>query len=399
MFFKKKDKKPVHHVAKFDRVFLIVLDSLGIGEADDAGRFDSIDANTFKHVLECTTHEFKNLRKLGIFNLLEDENVNSMGYFCKANPISNGKDTLTGHLEMMGIETKVAFDTYTEFPEKLIKSLENKIGRKVIGNCAASGTEIINKLGEEHMKTGNIIVYTSADSVLQIAAHEKIVPLLELYKICSIARELTSNEEFKIGRIIARPFIGKPGEFKRTANRHDYALDPEGTTVLDSLKEQNYEIISIGKIADIFNNKGITLSGKTIDNNEGIRKIMEITRKEFTGLCFANLNDFDSLYGHRRDASGYGDALRRFDEAIPHILSNLNEKDLLIITADHGNDPTYVGTDHTREKVPVLIFSNQFKFPKRLPEMNTFADIGATIAENFNVKKPVIGTSILNKLK
>ena len=311
-----------------------------------------------------------------------------------------GKDTLTGHLEMMGINTKIPFKTFPDgFPDELIKELEKNIGRKVIGNCVASGTEIIEKLGEEHMKTGNIIVYTSADSVLQIAAHEDVVPLSELYDICLTARKLTLSDEFKVGRVIARPFKGTPGNFERTSNRHDFSLDPNGITVLDSLMKSHYDVLSIGKIADIFNNKGITLSAKTKNNTDGIKRIIEALRKDFTGLCFANLNDFDSLYGHRRNVVGYADALREFDDAIPHFLNYLNDDDLLIITADHGNDPTYRGTDHTREKVPVLIYSQQFKQPKRLENLSTFADIGATIADNFAVNKPSIGTSFLKKLK
>lgn len=392
-----KKEKPKY---RFKRIFLIVLDSVGIGEANDAGGYGDVDCNTIKHTLQFTTHQFNNLGKFGMFNLLNDTNIATTAYYCKGNPKCSGKDTLTGHLEMMGIDTKVPFQTFPNgFPEHLIKELEMKTGRKVIGNCVASGTAIIDELGEEHMKTGNIIVYTSADSVLQIAAHESIISLQELYKICEIARSITLKDEWKVGRVIARPFIGNPGNFTRTSNRHDYALDPEGITVLDKLQQKNYDVISIGKISDIFNNKGITLLSKTIDNNDGIKKIMEIERKDFTGICFANLNDFDSLYGHRRNAVGYADALREFDEVLPRLLAHINDDDLLIITADHGNDPTYQGTDHTREKVPVFIYSPQFTKPGRLEDLKTFADIGATIAENFQVEKPDIGNSFLNKLK
>ena len=393
----KKQEKPKY---KFKRIFLIVLDSVGIGEADDAYDYEDIDCNTLLHTLQCTTHKYHNLEEFGLYDLLNDTNSSNKAYYCKANPMCKGKDTLTGHLEMMGINTKIPFKTFPDgFPDELIKELEKNIGRKVIGNCVASGTEIIEKLGEEHMKTGNIIVYTSADSVLQIAAHEDVVPLSELYDICLTARKLTLSDEFKVGRVIARPFKGTPGNFERTCNRHDFSLDPNGITVLDSLMKSHYDVLSIGKIADIFNNKGITLSAKTKNNTDGIKRIIEALRKDFTGLCFANLNDFDSLYGHRRNVVGYADALREFDDAIPHFLNYLNDDDLLIITADHGNDPTYRGTDHTREKVPVLIYSQQFKQPKRLENLSTFADIGATIAENFAVNKPSIGTSFLKKLK
>ena len=248
------------------------------------------------------------------------------------------------------------------------------------------------------MKTGDLIVYTSADSVLQIAAHEDIIPVKELYNICQIARELTLQDKWKVGRVIARPFIGTPSNFIRTANRHDYALNPASKTVLDYLKDADYDVISIGKIADIFNNCGITESKKTKDNTDGIKKIIEQTKRDFTGLCFANLNDFDSKYGHRRNIEGYGLAIKEFDNSLEEIINNVGE-DLLIITADHGNDPGYKGTDHTRENTPVLIYSKQFKEPKRLENLKTFADIGASVADNFNVEKPKIGTSFLRKLK
>ena len=392
MFFKKRD---------FDRVFLIVLDSVGCGEADDCEKFDDKGAFTLKHALEAVRENtYTNLIKLGVFNLVYDYNYPTISYYTKANEISNGKDTLTGHLEMMGIETKIPFKTFPNgFPQELISELERQSGRKVIGNCVASGTEIIKELGEQQIRTGSIIVYTSADSVLQIAAHESVVPVPELYKICEIARKLTLKEEWKVGRIIARPFIGEVGNFTRTSNRKDFALNPAGTTVLDNLKKKKYDVISIGKIADIFNDCGITQKIHIEDNTDGIRQIVRQTHNSFKGLCFANLNDFDSKYGHRRDPIGYANALKEVDDAIPHIIGHLTEKDLLIITADHGNDPTYKGTDHTREKTPILVYSPKFKQVKRLDELKTFASIGATIADNFNVKKPVIGESFLDKLK
>ncbi|HPF83263.1 MAG TPA: phosphopentomutase [Bacilli bacterium] len=387
---------------RFKRVFLVVLDSVGCGEAKDASKFNDVGAHTLKHVIEANKeNSYKNLSKLGLFNLVYDYNLPTMSYYTKANEISNGKDTLTGHLEMMGINTVKPYKTFTEtgFPKELIDELEKRTNRKVIGNCNASGTEIIKELGVEQMNTGSIIVYTSADSVLQIAAHEDIVPVPELYKICEIARELTLKDEWKVGRIIARPFIGSNGEFTRTANRKDFALNPPASTVLDELKKKKLSVISIGKIADIFNECGITSKIHIEDNTDGIRQIVKMVHQDFTGLCFANLNDFDSKYGHRRNPIGYGNALREVDEALPHILAHLTDDDLLIITADHGNDPTYRGTDHTREKTPVFIYSSSFKEPKRLEELDTFGSLGATIADNFNIKAPVIGKSFLDKLK
>lgn len=387
---------------KFNRIFLIVLDSLGVGEAIDAKKFNDEGANTLGHILQYAPLEYPNLEKMGFLNLVNYKDVKKTdAYYTKAHPKANGKDTLTGHLELMGIRTLKPFKTFTEtgFPKELIDELENRTGRKVIGNCNASGTEIIERLGKEQMETGSLIVYTSADSVLQIAAHEDIIPLDELYKCCEIARELTLKEEWKVGRIIARPYIGTPGNFTRTSNRHDYALDPAGTTVLDNLKNSGLDVLSIGKISDIFNGCGITKSVKTKDNLDGIQKILESQLENFNGLCFANLNDFDSKYGHRRDVKGYAEAIKEFDNYLPHILKKIGEKDLLIITADHGNDPVYKGTDHTRENIPVLIYSKSFKDAKHLKELDCFSDIGATIADNFKVKLPEVGRSFLMKLK
>ncbi|MBR6689986.1 MAG: phosphopentomutase [Bacilli bacterium] len=386
---------------KFKRIFLIVLDSLGVGEAIDAKKFDDEGCNTLGHILENVDIKYPNLEKMGFLNLVNKSNIEKTdSYYTKAHPKANGKDTLTGHLELMGIRTLIPFKTFTKdgFPKELIDELESRSGRKVIGNCNASGTEIIERLGQEQMETGALIVYTSADSVLQIAAHEEIIPLDELYKICEIARELTLKEEWKVGRIIARPYIGTPGNFTRTSNRHDYALDPVSDTVLDNLKNNGYDVISIGKIADVFNNCGITKSTKTKDNLDGILKIIDTLKDEFTGLCFANLNDFDSKYGHRRNIIGYAEAIKEFDNLLPQIKEGLNSDDLLIITADHGNDPSYKGTDHTRENIPVLIYSKNFKDPKHLKELDCFTDIGATIADNFNVELPEVGKSFLGKL-
>ncbi len=385
---------------KYNRIFLIVLDSLGIGGAKDACDFHDEGANTLLHILEHTKKEYPNLKKMGFLSLVTKEEESTNSYYAKANEISNGKDTLTGHLEMMGVETKIPFRTFPNgFDEELIEKLKEVSGRGILGNCVASGTEIIKELGEEHKKTGNLIVYTSADSVLQIAAHEDIVPLEELYEICEKVRTITLEEKWKVGRIIARPFKGEVGNFIRTSNRHDYALDPAGKTVLDSLKDKNYNVISIGKISDIFNGCGIVESYKTTDNLDGIQKILEIEKKDFTGLCFANLNDFDSKYGHRRDIEGYGNAILEFDQHLKEIMEQLKEKDLLIITADHGNDPSFPGTDHTREQVGVLFYAKDFKEPKRLKDFSTFATIGATIADNFQVDMPPIGESILKDLQ
>lgn len=386
---------------KYKRIFLIVLDSVGIGGAIDSKDFGDINVNTVLHTLESTKGSLPNLAKMGLMNLLNNNDLEkSDSYYTRGVCKSLGKDTLTGHLEMMGILTTKPLKTFTEtgFPDELIKELEDRCGRHVIGNVAASGTEIIKELGEQHMKTGDIIVYTSADSVLQIAAHESIISVPELYKICEIARNITLKDEWKVGRIIARPFIGEPGNFTRTANRHDFALDPPSPTTLDSLKNNNFDVLAIGKISDIFNNCGITKATKTKDNTDGIEKIKEATKTDFTGLCFANLNDFDSKYGHRRDPIGYMRALKEVDDNIEEIKANLQDDDLLIITADHGNDPTYKGTDHTRENTPVIIFNKNFEFPKRLPNLETFGSIGATIADNFNLTQE-LGSSFLESLK
>lgn len=385
---------------QYKRVFLVVMDSLGIGQAKDASKWNDQGANTLKHILEVTNIELPNLKKMGFLNLISEEEVPSIASYTKAEEISNGKDTLTGHLEMMGIITTTPFQTFTEtgFPTELIQKLEQFSGRKVIGNKNASGTEIIEELGEEQLRTGALIVYTSADSVLQIAAHEDVIPLEELYRICEYARKITLAEEWKVGRIIARPYTGQKGNFKRTANRHDYALNPVSKTALDYLKENGLAVYSIGKISDIFNQCGITKSTKTTDNIDGIQKIIETEQEDFIGLCFANLNDFDSKYGHRRDPEGYGLAIATLDSYLPELLETLNEDDLLILTADHGNDPTFRGTDHTRENIPVLIYSKNLKNPKRLENLSTFASIGKTILDNFQIANDLPGVSILNEL-
>lgn len=395
---------------KYKRIFLIVLDSLGIGNAKDAERFDDTGADTFGHIAEQVPNlEIPNLRKLGIANLKSLQGVipveQPLAYYAKLNEASNGKDTMTGHWEMMGLKTEKPFVTFTEhgFPEELIRELEEKTGHKVIGNKAASGTEILDELAEEEIATGHMIVYTSADSVLQICGNEETFGLDELYRCCEIAREITMKDEWKVGRIIARPYLGrKKGEFKRTSNRHDYAIKPSGRTVLNELKDAGYEVISIGKINDIFVGEGITEAIHSSSSVNGMEQTIEVCKKEdFTGLCFVNLVDFDALWGHRRDPQGYGKEIEAFDRKLGELLESLKEEDLLILTADHGNDPTYKGTDHTREQVPFLAYSRKQSGSGELPEQDSFAVIGASIAENFGVEMPehTIGTSLLEQLR
>lgn len=383
-------------------MFLIVLDSLGIGEMPDAINFDDVGANTLGNIVKHRNGlNIPNLSELGLANIEGIDCLkpikNPKGYYGKMAELSSGKDTMTGHWELMGLRVTEPFQTFTDtgFPKQLIHTFEQLTGRGVIGNKAASGTEIINELGEKHIKTGDVIVYTSSDSVFQIAAHEEIIPLNEQYRICEIARELTLEEPYKIGRVIARPFTGEIGTFERTPNRKDYAIKPFAPTVLNSLKDEKYDVIGIGKISDIYNGEGITRSIKTVSNSDGVNKLLNIMDKEFKGLSFLNLVDFDMLYGHRRDPDGYGTAIENFDESLKEIVNKLENEDMLIITADHGNDPTYKGTDHTREYVPLLVYSPLFKSNGNLGTRETFADVGATIAANFNVGKPLYGESFL----
>lgn len=389
----------------FNRIHLIVLDSVGIGEAPDAGEFGDTGSNTLGHIADTVGGLYMpNMAKLGLANIVPVQGVEAAkspaAYYGKLQEASVGKDTMTGHWEIMGLNIDTPFKVYPNgFPAELIEQLEQRTGRKVIGNKPASGTEILDELGEEHMETGALIVYTSADPVLQIAAHEETIPLDELYKICEIARELTLEPEFLVGRVIARPFLGeKKGAFKRTSNRHDYALKPFERTVMNELKDQGKDVIAIGKINDIYNGEGVTESVRTKENMDGMDKMVQILDRSFNGLSFLNLVDFDALYGHRRDPQGYGEALEAFDARLPEVLEKLEQDDLLIITADHGNDPTFPGTDHTREFVPLLAFSPRFTGGNELETGKTFADIGATIAENFAVTMPKFGTSFLSKL-
>ena len=392
----------------FDRVFVIVLDSLGIGAMADAARFGDEGVDTLGHIAETVEHfEIPNLVRLGMANLKELHGVKPAdlpaGRYMAMNETSNGKDTMTGHWEMMGIETTKPFITFTQngFPQKLIDELEKRCGRKVIGNKAASGTVILDELGEQEINEGKLIVYTSADSVLQICGNEETMGLEQLYHYCEIARELTMRDEWRVGRVIARPYVGrKKGSFVRTGNRRDYALKPTGPTALNALKDAGYDVISVGKISDIFAGEAITESNHSDSSVHGMNQTIEIAQRNFQGLCFTNLVDFDALWGHRRNPIGYGEEIEKFDLKLGELLPMLGQKDLLIITADHGNDPTYIGTDHTREKVPFLAYSPSMRQGGRLENVDTFAVIGATIADNFGVNMPggTIGYSILQSL-
>lgn len=386
---------------KFKRVFLIVIDSLGVGADKDAKDFNDEGANTLKSVLDAKDHvEIKNLVSLGLGNLSSNSkyfNQNPKGLYGKMQEESNGKDTMTGHWEFMGIKTTTPFVTFTEtgFPQELLDELSKRTNYPIIGNYAASGTTIINDLFQEHKDKKALIVYTSADSVLQIAAHEDIIPLEKLYEACEIAREITMKKEWLVGRIIARPFIGDANNLQRTSNRHDYALSPSEDTVLDYLKNASLETISVGKIYDIFNGKGLSESNRSISNEDGMKQTINFVKnRDFKGLCFVNLVDFDANYGHRRDALGYAQALERFDEQLKELMDSLKDDDLLLLVADHGNDPNFKGSDHTREYVPFIAYYNKLEAGKDLKIIESFGSVGATIANNFDVKLPKIGKVI-----
>ena len=394
---------------KYKRIFTIVIDSFGAGEMPDAAQYGDEGTDTMGHISQ-NVDEFTipNLQKLGIANLHPLKQVAAverpMGYYTFLEEVSTGKDTMTGHWEMMGLHLTKPFKTFTEtgFPKELIDELEKRTGHKVIGNKSSSGTEILDELAEEEIATGHMIVYTSADSVLQICGNEETFGLDELYRCCEIARDITMRDEWKVGRVIARPYLGKKkGEFKRTSNRHDYALKPYGKTALNALKDAGYDVISVGKIFDIFDGEGLTESNKSKSSVHGMEQTIDIAKREIEGLCFVNLVDFDALWGHRRNVKGYAEELERFDVKLGELLDELREDDLLIITADHGNDPTHTGTDHTREKVPFFAYSPSMEGYGKLEDQNTFAVIGATIADNFEVKMPegTIGSSLLDELK
>ncbi|MBO8170611.1 MAG: phosphopentomutase [Bacillaceae bacterium] len=388
----------------FQRIFLMVMDSVGIGAMPDADQFDDRGANTLGHIAEHMNGlDMPHMAKLGLGNIEPLKGIqpvaSPVSHFGKMKEASMGKDTTTGHWEIMGLRIEKPFKTWPNgFPDTLIKPLEQRTGRKVIGNKPASGTEIIKELGEKHIKTGDIIVYTSADSVLQIAAHEEVIPLDELYRICEIARELTLDPEHAVVRVIARPFVGTPGQFERTPNRKDFSISPPAPTVMNRLVDQGYDSIAIGKISDIYNGEGVSQSIKTTSNMDGVDRFIETMRQDFTGLSFVNLVDFDAKYGHRRNPKGYGEALQELDRRIPELLDALQNEDLLIITADHGNDPTHHGTDHTREYVPLLVYHNHIREAVNLGVRDTFSDVGATIADNFDVDRPPYGTSFLHEI-
>ncbi|GAK39944.1 phosphopentomutase [Paenibacillus urinalis] len=391
---------------RFKRICFIVLDSVGIGALPDAPEFGDEGAHTLGHILEKVPHvKLPNMQKLGLGNIAEipplDPVDKPQAYYGKMKEVSAGKDTMTGHWELMGLKIDTPFNTYPDgFPQDLITEFEKQTGRKVICNKPASGTEVLDEYGEEQMKTGAWIVYTSADSVFQIAAHEDIIPLEELYKACKIARKLTLAPEHSVGRVIARPYVGTPGAFKRTSNRHDYAVKPPEPTVMNALHSAGYDVIAVGKINDIFDGEGVTEAYPTKSNEHGIEVTIQQLGRDFNGLLFTNLVDFDSLYGHRRDPEGYAGALEVFDQELPKIMERISEEDLLIISADHGNDPIHRGTDHTREYVPVLIYSPALKQPgDTIGVRETYSDLGATISDNFGATAPLHGESFLNQLK
>lgn len=393
----------------YKRIFLIVLDSLGAGAMEDAAKYGDVGTDTLGHISESVdTFCIPNLQKLGLANLHPLKQVppveRPLGYYTTLKEASDAKDTMAGHWEMMGIWTEKPFKTFTEdgFPPELIAELEKRTGHKVIGNKSASGTEILEELAEEEIATGHMIVYTSADSVLQICGNEETFDLQELYRCCEIARELTMRDEWKVGRVIARPYVGtRKGTFRRTSNRHDYALKPPGRTALNVLKDAGLEAISVGKIHDIFDGEGLTASHPSKSSVHGMEQTIALAQQDFTGLCFVNLVDFDALWGHRRDPAGYAAEIERFDEKLGILMPLMQADDLLILTADHGNDPTHTGTDHTRERVPFLAWSPSMAGGGQLPEQETFGVIGATVVDNFGLSMPegTIGTSLLHLLK
>lgn len=387
---------------KFKRVFLMVLDSVGVGEAKDASKYGDAGSNTLGHIKENTDLFIPNLKKIGFLDTVNmNENDKVDAYYTIAEPNNAGKDTLNGHYEMMGITNNIEFKTFNSgFPTELLDQIEQVTGRRVIGNKCCNNDEIIKELGDRQLNYGSLIVYTSADSDLQVAAHEDVIPVSVLYQYCEKIRAITLREDWRVGRVIARPFVGSNGHYRFTnSGRKDYAVKPPKRTILDIMVDNNYNVIAIGKINDIFDGSGINKSIKATNNMEAINKLTDIMDKNFTGLCMVNLADFDSLYGHTRDVEGYARAIEELDVDIPIILNKLELDDLLIITADHGNDPTFKGNDHTRENIPVIIYSRNFKTTKRLTPFDTFANIGATIADNFDIELPPIGKSILNELE
>ncbi len=386
---------------KFKRIFLIVLDSLGVGEAVDAQSYGDKGANTLGNIMKNYDLFIPNLQKLGFLNTITMNNKESEAYYTIARPKNKGKDSLSGHYELMGVQTDISYKTFDEngFPREMLEKIANETKKGIIGNIVGNPISVINKLGDRHMETKSLIVYTTLDSNLEIAAHEDVIPINELYQYGEIIREITKREEWKVARVIVRPFTGTSGNYTLTSNARSYTLTPPNKSVLDILKNNELQVISIGKIHDLYNGYGITKIIKSGNNLEGINKLTDIMDKNFTGLCYLNLSDFDTLYGHTRDVVGYAKEIEAFDVEMPIILNKLNIDDLLIITADHGNDPTMPGCSHTRENVPVIVYSRLFKTPGQLEVLDTLADIGATITDNFNLEKPWSGTSFLDKLK
>lgn len=388
---------------KFKRIFLMILDSLGVGEAEDSINYNDQGANTLGHIKENYELFIPNLKKLGFLSTLDTkESTETEAYYTIAKPTNPGKDTLNGHYEIMGVKNDIQFKDFSDkgFPRELLMQIQAITGRKLIGNVNGNGNKVINSLGDLATEHHGIIIYTSNGSNLQIAAHESIIPITKLYEYGEAIRKLSLKEEWKIGRVIVKPFTGnKNGNYKFTNDREVYTVAPPTKSIMNFLSEKELSVISIGKIDEVFNHEGITKTIKAKNNQEALNKLTDIMNKNFTGLCAVNLNDFDIEYGHKRDIEGYGKAIEELDVEIPMIINKLETDDLLIITADHGCDPSFPGTNHTRENVPVIIYGRNLKEPKKLDVLETMADIGATIADNFEVNKPFIGNSFLDKLK
>jgi len=388
---------------KFKRIFLIILDSLGVGEAHDANNYNDSGSNTLKHIMDNYDLFIPNLKKLGFLNTINmDDNPNVEAYYTIARPNNIGKDSISGHYEIIGLDNKIPFKTFSDkaFPIELIDTIEKTLDKRLIGNKVTDGEIVLQELGDRHLAYGSLIIYTSGDSTLEIAAHEDIVPISKLYSYCEKIRKITEKEDWRVARVIARPFSGKNGKYKFTNDRKDYTLKPQKRSILNNLSDNDYSVISIGKMNDIVDGEGITKMIKSSSTNiDTINKLTDIMTKNFTGLCITNLSEFDILYGHGRNIEGYAKAIEELDVEIPMILNKLNNDDLLIITADHGNDPTFEGNYHTRENLPVIIFGRNFKSPKKMPILNSLADIGATIADNFDVPNTEMGISFLDQLK
>ena len=386
------------------RAILVVLDSVGIGEMPDADQYGDVGSNTLGNIADQVGGmEIPHLEKLGLGNIAPLKGVAVMdtpeGAYGKSAELSVGKDTVTGHWEMSGVILEKPLNTYPEgFSKEIMDAFESKIGRKTLGNVVASGTEIIERLGDEHVKTGYPIIYTSADSVFQIAAHEGVIPLDELYRYCEVAREMLVGD-WQVGRVIARPFVGEDGVYTRTENRKDFALDPFNKTILEYVKEAGQNVMCVGKISDVFNNIGVTHSVHTKNNMQGVDETLKFMKKDLGGLLWTNLVDFDMKYGHRNDYVGYYNAIKEFDERLPEILETMTEDDILILTADHGCDPTTPSTDHSREYIPILVYGKNVKPGANLGVRRTFSDIGKTVLEYLGVQNDLYGESFWSDIK